>query len=434
MFLLKKQVIRQRIVHSGMLQVSMTWCSLCVRFSTYILIARMLGTQGFGILLLTQTLAALLLSVIGIGMTPLANCTLAQIGQAQTTRSIAGIFSLLRIQQCRRILLYCCTYIPLAFGLTLCFKNTLPLILLLLAGLATLPLFLGSIVSTTLQGLRRYDLLAGMRFLYILLYLCFVLLSIPIHSDMLSYVLLLAPAFANMVTLTLALVYLARLLPLAKAIEPGPLLRERVEREGQGLPWRLLLLDSIIWRELFFLLLLLLYRHTPAALSSYALSVMLCTGLMKAIPTLFVTYLVPLLTRHVLIRLYNPYDAFVYTSCIIAGIAIVLCTLLALCCPVLIAAGLGVAYLPIVTPLRILLITVIFGSTTTVGMTYLIQHTHKREQFWLGGGTIVLHVVLGIPCIALWGVIGAAIASTLTHTSVGIGTFLLCRHKFMQAS
>ena len=431
MFLSNERVVKQRVIQPGVWRLSMACCSLCVRFCTYIIIARALGTQDFGILLFIQWIATLFLPIIGIGMTPLTSRTIVDIQHHETLRSMAGIFHLLWRQQCWRILLYCFAYIPLALLLTLFTKGAVPLFLFLIAGLATLPLLLGSIVSATLQGLHRYDLLAGLRFFSTLLNFCLALVEIHIHKAILG-MLLLTPAFASVVTLTIALLCVTKFLPLHQVTEPGPLLRERIER-GQRPSWLLFLLDSVIWREFLFLVLILLYWHMPSELGFYAFSMLLCVHLIEVAPTVFVTCIVPLLSRLFPVRHYsNTYDAFVHTSCTIAIVAVVLCTLLTLCCPLIIEIGFGVAYLPMVAPLRVQLIAVAFGSIATVSLTYLAQHAPRREQLWLSMGTATLHVALGVPCIVLWGITGAAIAGTIAHIFASTGTILLCRRLLVQ--
>ncbi len=433
MVLSHKRVAKQRIIQRGTWRLSMACGSLCVRFSTYMVIAHALGTQNFGILLFIQWIATLLLPLIGIGMTPLASRTIAEIQHDETSYNTAGIFHLLWRQQCKRIVLYCLVYVPLALLVALFTKGAIPLFLFLIAGLAALPLLLSNIVSATLQGLRRYNLLAGLRFVSTLLNLCFALVAIQVHKSLLGMFLVM-PAFASIATLTLALVCIAKFLPLHKVIEPGPLLRERVER-GQRPSWLLFLLDSVVWREFLFLALIMLYWHTPSVLGFYAFSVLLCTHLIEIAPTIFVTCLVPLFSRLFPVQRYNnTYDAFVRTSSMVAMIAVALCTLLTLFCPLLIETCFGVTYLPMVMPLRILLIAVVFGSIATVSLTYLTRYTRKHEQVWIGIGTAILHIGLGVPCILLWGIIGAAVASTIAHVVASTSTVLLCRRFLLQGS
>lgn len=95
---------------------------------------------------------------------------------------------------------------------------------------------------------------------------------------------------------------------------------------------------------------------------------------------------------------------------------------------------LGSAYLPMVTPLRVLLIAVVFGSVATVSLTYLTRNAWKREQVWLGVGTAMLHIGLAVPSIVLWGIVGAAIASTIAHVISTTGTILLCRRLLLRCS
>lgn len=435
MFISNERVItaQQRIIRPGIWRLSMASCSLGVRFCTYIIIARALGTQSFGVLLFTQWLATLLLPIIGIGITPLASRHIAEIQHRETLRSSAGIFHLLWYQQCRCVLLYCFAYVPLAFLLSLLTKGAIPLFLLMIAGLAAIPLLLSSVVSITLQGLRYYDLMAVLRFFSTLLNFFLALVVIQGNGELLS-VLLLTPTCASIITLTIALIYVARLLPLRGVVEPGPLLRERIE-QNQRPSLLLFMLDSVVWRELLFFVFILTYWHTLSALGFYAFSMLLCTRLIEAAPTLFVTCIVPLHSRLFPVRhSSSAYDAFVRTSCAIASIAIVICTLVALGCPLVISTCFGTAYLPMVTPLRVLLIAVVFGSIATVSLTYLTQHQCQREQIWLGIATAILHSSLAIPCILLWGILGAAIASTIAHAISTIGIVFLCRRLLLQHS
>ena len=431
LFIFHERVTKQRIRQPGVWRLSMASCSLCIRFCTYIVIARALGTQNFGILLFMQWVATLFLPLLGIGTTPLASRTIAEIQQDETSRSIAGIFHLLWRQQCRRIIFYCLVYVPLTLLLAVFTQGTLPRLLFLIAGLAALPLLLSCIVSATLQGLRCYNLLAGLRFFSTLLNLCLALVVIHIHRSLLG-MFLLTPAFTSVVTLTIALIFIAKFLSLHKIIEPGPLLRERIE-QGQRPSLRLFLLDNVVWRELLLLILILLHWHMLSALGFYAFSMLLCVHLIPVAPTLFVTCLVPLLSHLFPVQHYNTtYNAFVRTSSMVAIIAVGLCTLLTLFCPLLIAMCFGIAYLPMVTPFRVLLIAVVFGSIATVSLTYLTHYTRKREQLWLGIGTAVLHIGIGIPCTLQWGIIGAAVAGTITHIVASTGTILLCRSTLLR--
>ncbi len=440
MFVSYKRVMveKQRTMRPGIVRVGMTSCALCVRFCTYVVVARVLGVQNFGSLLFVQWVAALLLPLVGISMTPLATRRITEILHDETRHSIAGIFHLLWRQQCRRALLYCLTYCCLTFPLSLLMHNAIPLSLFLFAGFTALPLLFGGVVSVILQGTGRYNLLAGLRFLSTLLTLCFTLLLVQSKSAS-PAMLLLPAAFSSMLTLTLALLYLTKLLPLRNALTTGPLLRERIE-QGQRPAPLFFLLDIIAWRELLLMLLLFLHWHTLPALGFYIFSMVFCSRLVEVVPTLFITCVLPVLTRFFPVRHYmNTYDAFVRTSCSVALVAGVLCMLVSACCPMLLSMCFGAAYLPMVTPLRILVISVVFGSISTVSLTALAQHSqahHSRRtqhaQVQLGLVIAVVHVGLAVPGILLWGVVGAALASTIAHVVSTIGTLLLSRKLLLQ--
>jgi Na+-driven multidrug efflux pump len=93
----------------------------------------------------------------------------------------------------------------------------------------------------------------------------------------------------------------------------------------------------------------------------------------------------------------------------------------------LIAYCFGQAYLPVVTPLRILLISAGFGSVSTVSLTHLANGQRKRAQVWLGTSAALLNIMLAFPFIALWGVTGAALASAIAQIVSATGSILICR-------
>jgi len=420
---------KQRVVRPGLWRLGMSGCSLCIRLGTYVVVARALGTQNLGVLLFTQWIASLLLPFIGTGMTPLASSRVVELHYYETAHTIAGIFHLRWRQQCHRILLYCIIYVPLTFFLSLLLKGAIPFFLLLVAGLAATPLLLSGVASTTLQGLRHYNLLATLRFFSTLLNFCLVFRVTQEHSQVVG-MLLLVPAFTGILTLTIALLCIAKLLPFHDALEPGPLLRERIE-QSQRPSLLFFVLDTVSWRELLFLVLILMYGQTFTALSYYAFSLLLCTHLIEVAPTLFITCILPVTSRLLRKHIYtDTYNAFVKTSYAIALLAGVMCTCISICAPLIISICFGNSYLPMVTPFRILLSGVVAGSVATVSLTYLAQHKRRREQTWLGIGTAVLHIGLALPCIMLWGIVGAALTSTIAHVIMTIGIILICR-KFL---
>jgi O-antigen/teichoic acid export membrane protein len=244
--------------------------------------------------------------------------------------------------------------------------------------------------------------------------------------------LLLVPTFTSILTLTVALVCITRFLPLREAVEPGPLLRERIE-QSQRPAFLSFVVDTVVWRELLFLLLLLTTQHTLSTFGFYTFSVLLCTQLVEGVPVLFVSCWLPMMSRLLPPRQsISPYNAFIKTSYSLALFAGTLCMLISICCPLIIGICFGQVYLPMVTPLRILLLGATFSSIATVSLTYLTHNEHKQEQTWLGIGVALLHMSLALPCILLWGIVGAALASTIAHITATIGTTWLCYRLLSQ--
>ncbi len=404
-------------------------CSLLISASISIVIARALGPQIFGSYLFAQWLATVTVPVIGTGMSTLVSRQLAEIQSHESPRLIAGVFYFLWYRQHRSILLYCLTYALLSFLLTH-FFHLFTSGLLLLVGLSTLPLLLSGVAGITLRSIRRADLLSMLHLFSVLLTLFFVIVVTQINGEPIE-AFILASALASTLTLILAVVCVTRLLPLGQAMQPGIFLRERLMC---SLHHSLVtfILDAVVWQRSE-LLLLACWRN-PAELGFYALSSTISTKMMGFAPTLFSRWLFPFVLRYLPGQRYlNPYDAFVKTSCYIIFLAVPVCTILIAFSPFMILRTLGSAYLPLVQPLRVLLIAAAFGSIATVSLTQLAGSAQKytgetrRIQRWLNVGVVGLKVSLALPCILLWGITGAAIASASAQIASALAAIFLCK-------
>jgi len=209
------------------------------------------------------------------------------------------------------------------------------------------------------------------------------------------------------------------------ALAPGLFLKERLTRSLNN-SFLLFLLDVIVWQRSE--LVLIAHWRSAAELSFYALSSMISASMMEIPPVLLSTYIVPLLLRYVPGQRYsNAADAFVKTSCYMILLAVPLCIVMVLFCPAIISSWFGDTYLPAVMPLRILLIGSTIGSISTVSLTYLANGERKQAQTQLGAIAAVLNIVLSIPCILLWGITGAALASTTARVVSAVGSIVICK-------
>ncbi len=405
-------------------RLSTATCAMIVSSGTTILIARVLGPGNFGIYMFVLWLATVAVPAIGVGTSSVTTRYIAEIQAGKEPRIVAGVFQFVWQRQYRSILVYCCVYLGLAFALSWLFAGSAPLLLLLLAGLSALPLLLSSVVGTTLRSLRRFDLLAAIHLCGVISTFALMLLAAQFQGETIG-VFLLASAVACTLTLAMALICIVRLLPLKSAIQPGVLLRDRLTR---GLNNSLLLftLDVIVWQRSE--MVWLARGHTTADLGFYALSATISTHMIDISPMVLSTWILPLLLRHVPGQRYtNAAEAFVKASLYIALLAVPLCLCLILFCPTLISFCFGNAYLPAVTPLRILLVSAACGSIATVSLTHLANNKCSRAQLWFGVATAMLNIVLAIPLIAFWGVTGAALASATAQIISASGSILLCR-------
>ena len=415
---------RKGVTLPGFWRLSAATCSVLLGFCSWVLIARTLGPAAFGTYSFVLWLAIVAVPAIGVGMSTLASRHIAEIQSREMPRLAAGIFHFVWKRQARSILLYCLLYLLLAYPLSRFFGASAPLSLLLLAGLSAPPLLLSGVASITLRSLHRFDLLSAIHLLGAAVMLLLVVIATQLDGDLVG-VFLLVSALAGTFTLTIALICIFRLLPIGQALGPGPLLHERLTR---GLSNSLLLftLDAIVWQRSE--LILLAHWRSTAELGFYALSTMINTRIMEIAPTLLSTCVLPLLLRYIPGQRYaNAYDAFVKTTLYVAGLAIIICILAILFCPLVISFFFGNDYLPVVTPLRILLVSTAFGSIATISLTHLANGERKRAQIRLGTGAAVVNIVLSIPCIALWGTTGAAIASSTAQIASATGSILICR-------
>jgi O-antigen/teichoic acid export membrane protein len=107
--------------------------------------------------------------------------------------------------------------------------------------------------------------------------------------------------------------------------------------------------------------------------------------------------------------------------------------LLILFCSTLVILCLGHNHLPLVHPLRIMLIATGFGSIATASLTHLAalpqQHsTQVKLQFFIA----LFKVILVIPLSTHWGITGTAIASTLAQILSASSSILFCRHILLK--
>ena len=342
---------------------------------------------------------------------------------------IAGIFYFLWYRQHRRILLYCLLYLLLAFSLSY-FLHLYPFSQLLLAGLSTLPLLLSNVAGTTLRGLRRSDLLIILQLFAVLLSLLLVIVTIEINVKPIE-AFQLAFALASTLTLILATICVIHLLPLEKALQPGIFLKERLQHSLTH-SRMLFFLDAIIWHQGEFLF--LAYQCTLTDISFYMLSSIISSSAIGLAPFLLSNIIKPIKTSKKMRGIpLNPYDSFVKTSCHLVFLTVPLCILLMLFSPILVIFCLGSSYLPLIYPLRIMLIATGFGSIATASLTHLATLPHKhptqvRLQFLIA----LLKINLVILLSAHWGITGAAIASTLAQILSASHSILFCRHILLK--
>ena len=368
--------------------------STLINVGIYIIIARTLGTRLFGSYLFTQWLVTVTIPIIGTGMSTLASRQIAVTQSQETPQLIAGIFFFLWYRQLRSILLYCFVYLCLSLALTKIFNDFTPEILLF-SSLATLPLLLSSVAGTTLRSLRRSDLLIMLRIFGNLLTLFFIIIATQINGKPIV-AFIFAFALSNTLTLVLAIVCIIYLLPLRRALGPGIFLKERLVHNMYHSKIYSIL-DAVVWQRSELLLLACWYNSRE--LGFYALSALISARVINVAPSLISQWIFPLVLRHFSeYHFLNQYDAFVRTSCYIIFLAAPLCMLMIVLCPSILTYSLGDDYLPMVKPLRILLIATVFGSVATVGLTHMAndqrydKHHLQRIQHDFTIGVVCLKI------------------------------------------
>ncbi len=428
-FLPSTIVKRERLVPSGVWHYFIAACTLASTTGTYIIIARELGPKTFGIYLLIQWLTTISIPLLGTGMAPLNSRNVVLVQSKEPPRLMAGVFYFLWYRQHLSIVFYCLFSAVVAFVLTK-YLHIFALDLLLLAGLATLPVMLSGVAGTTLRSLHRNSILTVLHLLGAMVTLLLVLIATRLSGRPIE-AFLLAFAMANTFTLILAIICIIRLLPLDQAQKPGIFLKERL-RDGLHHSWFLFALDVIIWQhgELLFLA----WHIAPSEIGFYTLGALVSAKMIDVAPMLFSYWLFPLLARALPhYRFLNPYDAFVRTSYSIAFLAVPLCAISILATPFLVAFLLGTAYLPLVRPMQILLIATAFGSVATVGLTYLSHYTPIGKtpihmlQVRCTIGVAIFKIVIAIPFILMGGMLGAALASTLAQIISSLLTLFTCK-------
>lgn len=396
---------------------SITLCSRLLSGIVLIVQARLLGLQAFGIFLFLQWLALLSIPALRVGLSTVTSRRIASLQSREAPRLVAGIFYFLWHRQHYQILRYCLWYLLLAGVLTQ-FLHAYSTKSLLLAGLATLPLQLSNVVGTTLRGLRRSDLLTLLDFFCILLTLLLTMLISLLVGVSLEMIML-ACTLASTLTLILSVVSITRILPLERARRPGIFLHERLLASLEQ-PWLLFLFDAIVWRNGE--LILLACWLGPTKTGYYALCVLISNSFMRLAPALLTHLPQPQSSK----RFVNAHNSFLRASLALALLSIPTCLALILLLPTLIANSMEGAYLPIVQPLQILLISAALGSIASVSMTHLSQGEAHPLLLWLHGAAAAAKVALSIPLIIGWDIEGAAIACAIVQSGTALIALPLC--------
>jgi O-antigen/teichoic acid export membrane protein len=414
-----KQIIPRQSWFAGI-----ACCCTVVALCNWIVVARTLDPGIFGIYIFVQWIAGVAIPFVGVGTSMLTSSRIARIQGRETPRVIAGIFYFLWYRQCRCILIYCLVYLLLTYPLFAIFGICSPM-LSLLAGLTILPLLLSSIAGATLRSLRRIDLLITLQLLGALLNLLLALIATQLHGYQVG-IFLLTRALASTLTLIMGIICITRLLPMHIAIHPGNSVKERL-LHGLHCSFRPFLLDTIVWQHSEILLLSL--WHRPTTIGFYAISAMCSCGMLKFAPSLYSSWITPLLRHYFPQRHYlNAYDAFLKHSCYLTFIAAPASIAIMLFSSTIITASLGSSYLPLIGPLRILLISAVFGSIATVSLSYLTDKESTRALLRLNTGAACTNIILAVPLVALWDMNGAAFASCCAQMISAVGSIVLCRN------
>jgi O-antigen/teichoic acid export membrane protein len=413
---------KRGIVQPGTKQICLAIGTTCISIGTYAITARMLGPTDFGSYAFLHWVATVSTPLIGIGMTTLSSSQLVGLQSCETLSSIAGIFYFLWDRQYRKLWFYGLLYLLLALPFYQVFHIGTPL-LLLLSNLTVLPLFLSNIVAITLRSLRRANLLAILQLCGEIITLSLIIIASQINGERLV-TFLLAFALAGTLTLILAVVCITRQLSTQTVQPPDIFLCQRLEQNFMHAPLPLLV-DAIIWQQSE-VLLLALWRG-PADIGLYTISVLISSSIIQIAPFLLSTWILPFFLRHQRGQHYlSPYDAFVKTSCYMAFLAVPICILVMFSSPYLVSFGLGAGYLPLVKPLRILLISSVFGSIATVSLTRLTVHGWQKTTQGVNVAAALLNILLAIPCTMYWGISGAALACMIAQVTSAAGSIVLC--------
>jgi hypothetical protein len=183
-------------------------------------------------------------------------------------------------------------YILLAFPLSWIFIICTPSLVLLTA-LSIIPLLLSTVVGITLRSMRRANLLAALQIFGALSTLLLTIIAAQIDGKLIS-IFLLASALASTVTLSIAVIRVIQLLPMKEAHPPGPFLRDRLLHSPRY-SHILFIWDAIVWQRSE--LLLLAFWRGPTEVAFYALSSLICNGLMRITPNLLYNWVLPLSKR-----------------------------------------------------------------------------------------------------------------------------------------
>ncbi len=417
---------RHAVARAGFWRLSATGASILLGFCSTLLVARALEPGLFGQYAFALWLATAAAPAAGVSICELTSRVVAGIQSREKPQVAAGIFYFVLRQHCHKIALYYLLYLLFIVPCARFFGANATLTLLLLAGLSVFPLLTGGIVNVTLRSSRRFDLLAANHLLGAAITLLLVLLSLQSTTTGIdqAYLFLLITAVAGIVMFFTSLFCVSKLLPLRQAREPGEELKQQLRRSLRNarLP---VLLDAVVWQHAE--LIALARARSTADLGYYMLCVLISGRVIQAIPALYTTCVLPL--RCGVMpgrRSTNAADAHRRTTLGLAWLAILVCAPGIAFCPALIVWCFGAAYLPVVTPLRILLAAAVVGSISSASVTRLSHEERKRVQTWLSLAGAAITLALALPLIAFAGMTGAAIASAIAQCVCATGTMFIC--------
>jgi O-antigen/teichoic acid export membrane protein len=400
--------------------------NMSTRFAVSAIVARLLGPSQMGVYSLLIFIVGIAETFTNLGLQNLAIKYVSECAEeGQKNRAGTILVYVLKVKICTTVLAG--TVLVLISGTLASFYGVTDLrSYIIFYAIALIPSSLGMIFQTAIQGFQRYRILAVRNTIIGPLQILLTVIALKLGLNIQGLI---------GVTVVLAFLdvsiyywYLSRRLNVT--LEYGNVPDQEIKSKLFRYNWQvaiIVMLDAIVWQrsEVFFLGKL----SAQAEVAFYSMAYNLSSWLVAFLPGIFTSVLFPMMSR-----LYGENDRdsirklYLVSTRYLLILSIPTCIGGMLLSQQLVSGLYGDQYLPMVSVLRILMLSASAGVIASPGASVL--YSTERQSIIMKVGSIIAigNITLDLILIPKFGAMGAALANSSAQISgVIIGTLFVCR-------